>query len=465
MNRPFFWKCPWPILLAINLLPLLLSGQLQWSAHGGLQQSYTAQDLLPFGSDTLYYLANGDSTALLGKQWRLICLNPQGQPLWEKKYGNLGNDEAEAMDHFGDSLWVAGWRKRNDSLRAILTLLDRQGNVLLEKTTGRGDTSLQWVDLEVDTAGSIFLLGRFRAQSGAAMGACLARISRTGQLDWIRYSRESAEIIPQALCLVPPNRMAFTSDFQTPTRFDVQVQLWDAQGNFLRKQIVSNGYTRGGNAIDFEAPNTLVLGGEGASALSVNFDITLSMLDTNLQTLRDIFVRPGVPKNDAAFAMLVRRPGEYLFTGYQINPETDHTEMVVLIADSLGNTLYNTRYCPSASCIGAAVAVRGNYLWAAGSDFNSLPSLLLAQGTLSGLESTSPHSPTVLRLFPNPSIGGQFNLPDRAPRRGWAAMDAQGRPYAVMVEGSRLSIAGAKAGKYWLYHPDFGAPFSVLIAP
>ena len=49
----------------------------------------------------------------------------------------------------------------------------------------------------------------------------------------------------------------------------------DNQGHLVNRKIVSSGFTRGGNAIGVNSKGQIAIGGEGASALSVYFDITL----------------------------------------------------------------------------------------------------------------------------------------------------------------------------------------------
>ncbi len=436
--------------LFLILLCFQLSAQsANWKDFGPNQRLIASAKLCLDSTQNLYYSANGDTNHLPGKKWALYKIDPQGNVIWNKLYGGVGNYTASQILFNKDKLFVAGDKNWNDTDRAWVMILDTAGNVLQQNFFGSGDSVVLGQDIAINQNSELALLNQVRSQSGQPLGAQVLILDTNLNVLDRHLQLDTAEFVSHEICPLPFGGWVYTADYQQPTRFDILVTKIDARAQFVKRVIVSNGYTRGGNAIAMNDQHQIVIGGEGASAFSVSFDITLTRLDTNLNLISDVFVRPGVVKNDACFDMAISPYGTYLFTGYYIAPENGNTEMIVVESDSLGNRLHIDTYAKSSTCIGSGIICdnQGRF-YAAGSDFNLAPSLILASGMAKGLNTRKPKGLENLEFFPQPFQDELFVKGDFRPQE-WKLLDALGREYDFHYQEGKIK-ASLKPGYYFL---------------
>lgn len=436
--------------LFLLLLCLPLVGQTaSWSTFGPSNKLLASAKPCLDDSGNLYYLSNGDTTSVPGRKWNLYKLDPQGQVLWHNTYGGLGNFSASQIIFLNNKLFISGEKSLNDTDQAWVSILDTSGLVLQERFFGNGDTTFVGQDIAARGPNSLALLNQVRVNSNAPLGAQVLFLDSNLNIQGRHLQLDSFEFVAQEICPLPQGGWAYTSDYEIANRFDMLVSKVNNGGILSKRKIISNGYTRGGNAIGINSKGQIVIGGEGASAFSVFFDITLTILDTNLHVISDVYVQPGVPKNDACFDMAISPYDTYLFTGYQVDPENDNTEMIVVESDSMGNRLHIDEFSQSATCIGSGIVCdsQGQF-FAAGADFNQSPSLILARGSAKGLSLSSEINEVPIKVYPNPfqehlRIEGKFNPDD------WQIVDIKGRNYDYQYLAEKLSFE-AKSGLYLL---------------
>lgn len=452
---------PMRILILLLFCSTLHSQSAVWQNFGPNQSLETAAKLCLDPSGNIYYLANGDTNQYPGNKWQLYKLDPQGQVLWKKVYGTTGNYAASQIIFLHEKLFVAGERSWNDTNQAWVTVLDTAGVLLQEKRFGSGDTTLAGQDIAANPLNQIALLNQMRSQSGAEQSAQVLILDTALNILHRHVQIDSLSFVAQEIIALPSGGWAYTSDYELPTRFDYLVSKIDNQGHLDNRKIVSSGFTRGGNAIGVNSKGQIAIGGEGASALSVYFDITLTLLDTNLNVLSDVFVQPGVVKNDACFDMAITPYDTYLFTGYRIAPENGQTEMIVVESDSAGKQLFIDSHSSSPTCIGSGLICNDQgQFFAAGSDFNQAPSLILALGQAKGLQLKSNYLPPI-SAYPNPSKG-VFHISRNLNSSNWKVQNVLGQNIEFELNSKSLTIPGPP-GIYFLTSIKTGESLRLII--
>lgn len=436
------------LLCLLFCLPILAQNA-SWNTFGPVNKLLASAKPCLDDSGNIYYLSNGDTTLIPGRKWNLYKMNPQGQILWSNTYGSSGNFSASQIIFLNNKLYVSGEKSLNDTDQAWVSILDTSGQVLQQKFFGNGDTTFIGQDIAARGPNTIALLNQVRASSNDPLGAQVLFLDSNLNILGRHLQLDSLEFVAQEICALPLGGWVYTSDYAIANRFDMLVTKVRNDGQLAQRKIISNGYTRGGNAIGVNSKNQIVIGGEGASAFSVFFDITLTILDSNLNVLSDVYVRPGVPKNDACFDMTISPYDTYLFTGYQVNPENDNTDMIVVESDSSGNRLHLDKFSQSATCIGSGIVCdsQGRF-YAAGSDFNQAPSLILAIGNAKGLSSASVPGAPSIAVYPNPCEGDLW-IRGAFRQEEWQLLDLQGRTYPYKYENGRLSF-DSKSGVFIL---------------
>jgi hypothetical protein len=435
-----------------------------WQNFGPAQKFETAGKMCLDDTDHLYYLANGDSTQFTGTDWLLYKLDLQGNIIWRRLYGNTGNYIAAKVVFANDKLYVAGERTWNDTSRAWISVLDTSGNTLQTTFFGSGDTTVVGQDLYFDPIYGFALLNQIRSGNGAEQAVQVLLLDSNLNIKARHLQIDTLSFVGQAIIALPNGEWVYTSDLELPNRFDLLVTKIDQQGNFIKRLVVSSGFTRGGNALDLNSKGQIAIGGEGASAFSLSFDITLTILDNNLNLISDLYVLPGAIKNDACFEMIVSPFDTYIFSGYAISNENGLTQMIVAESDEFGKLLHIDRYSSSSVCIGSGIVCdsSGNF-FAAGSDFNSSPSLILARGQAKGLD-LKHHEFGNWSLFPNPSINGVFSLKNSdliLDKTNFILVNSQGVLVPFHFENEELQIIGPP-GAYFLTERKSGAHFKLI---
>lgn len=449
------------ILILLLIASLGYSQNAQWQNFGPTQQLETAAKLCLDPQGNSYVLSNGDTNLFRGSEWFLYKFNAQGQEEWRKQYGADGNYWAANILYINHKLYVAGEQLINDTARAWIEILDTAGQSLQRVVFGSGDSVVVGQDIAYRN-GRLGLLNQVRAVSGGIQGAQVLSLDTNLNLLSNHVYYDTASFVAQALVGLDQGKWVYTCDLEIANRFDLLVVKTDAQGGVEQKLLVSNGFTRGGNAIDIDSQGRIAIGGEGASALSVSFDITLTLLDTNLNLIRDVYVRPGVPQNDACFAMVCSPLGTYLFTGYQIAPESGDTRMIVAESDEFGNLLHLDSYGSSPACIGSGITVgpQGNFI-AVGSDFNLAPSLIMARGTAKGL-ALKPHPTSPLCFYPNPSHG-IFRWDGASGLNEYSLFNSFGQAVEFESAAGQLKIKEARPGLYFLQSRSNGKSYPLWV--
>lgn len=451
LRAPLLFACFWFFTV---------QGQTQWQMYGPQAKTEEAQDLCRAPSGSLYLLSSLDTNLWSGGDYGIYKLDSTGKQIWKRPYGQNGKVSAKAILFHQGHLYVAGGLDLNGKKQAFLSKIDSSGRLLWQRQYGRGDTLLQFLSMDSWPSGDLALLAQYGPDSTKAAAAMIARLDTGGQLIWRYFSQDSVDLVPHDLAVNDSGAVYIVADYERPNRFDLLVYHLNASGQFQAKKIISNGYTRGGNAIDINPKGQIAIGGEGATGLSVYFDITLSLLDQNLNLIRDVFVRPGVVKNDAAFGMTASAQGTYLFTGYRIEPENGTTEMIVVESDAQGQVLRQHNFCNNSTCIGARIISAGQQFWAIGNDFSAAPNLILARGINAGL-ALPPRSSTKISLYPQPNKG-RFVL-SQDPRGPVELTDAMGRRQTFHQHGRHFDAAHLPPGYYWLHLPSEGLHLPVVI--
>ncbi len=448
-------------ILLLLLTCNILAQSANWQNFGPNQRLETAAKLCLDSSNNIYFLANGDTNSFPGTKWQLYKLNPQGSIIWKKVYGQTGNYSAAQILYHNQKLYIAGERSWNDTDRAWIEVLDTSGSSIQHKFFGAGDTVVIGQDLAVNQQNQVALLNQIRVQSGANQGAQVLILDTNLNILARHLQTDTVDFVAHEIVGLAQGAWVYTSDYELPSRFDMLVSKISSNGQLQKRVVVSNGYTRGGNAIALNSKGQIVIGGEGASAFSVSFDITLTILDSNLNLLQDLYVRPGVPKNDACFDMAVTPYDTYLFTGYRIAPENGETEMIVVESDSLGNQLFIDNHSSSPTCIGSGIICdnQGNF-FAAGSDFNQAPSLILALGQAKGL-SLKNDQVSKVSVYPNPS-GQVFHIDGIHNQTDWEVYNVQGQAFDFAFKANQISIEGPN-GIYILKSRQTGSTIRLIL--
>lgn len=436
------------LLCLLFCLPILAQNA-SWNTFGPANKLLASGKPCVDDSGNIYYISNGDTTSVLGRKWNLYKIDPQGQILWTQTYGSLGDYSASQIIFHNKKLFVAGEKSLNDTDRAWVSIIDTSGTLLQQTFYGDGDTTLIGQDITARGPNDIALLCQMRPVSGMPLGAQVLFLDSNLSIYSRHVHTDSLDFIAQEICALPLGGWVYTSDYEIANRFDMLLTKVANDGQISSKKVISNGYTRGGNAIGLNSKAQIVVGGESASAFSVFFDITLTIVDTNLNVISDVYVRPGVPKNDACFDMAVSPYDTYLFTGYQINPENGSTEMIVVESDDSGQRLFLDKFSQSATCIGSGIVCdsQGQF-YAAGTDFSQSPSLILATGNAKGLSLERMNSLSTLKLYPNP-CNGKLWLEGDFKAAEWELLDLQGRSLDYEYQSGKLSF-DAKSGIYLL---------------
>lgn len=448
------------LLFLLLLSSSLFAQNATWKNFGPNQRLETAAKLCLDNAGNIYYIANGDTNQFPGSKWQLYKLDASGNVLWKKTYGSTGNFAAVQALYLDQKIFVVGERNWNDTTKAWVNILDTAGNVLKERFYGNGDTVLVGQDIALNNQNEIALLGQTIVQAGSPQGAQVLILDTALNVLHKHVQIDTNDFVAHEIVSLPTGGWVYTSDYEIANRFDFLVTKIDRRGNQVSRNLVSNGYTRGGNAIGLNSKGQVIIGGEGASAFSVAFDITLTVLDSNLNTIRDVFVRPGVVKNDACFDMAITPYDTYLFTGYHIDEENDNTKMIVVESDSLGNQLHIDTYGSSPSCIGSGLVcdANGNFV-ATGSDFNSAPSLIIALGQAKGLSLPNLELKPI-DVYPNPSKG-LFQLENPADITLQSVLNSAGQEVNFRLSKALLEIQEAP-GIYYLHFSN-GQVLSVMI--
>lgn len=452
--RPLF------LVAIVFTLTTQAQGQAQWQKYGPAAKAEEAQDLAQSPTGALYLLSTLDSNQWLGSDFGIYKLDSSGRQIWKHVYGQNGRVSANALYYHQHHLYVAGGLDINGQKKAFLSKIDSSGHLLWQKLYGQGDTIMQWLAIDAFPAGDLGLLAQYGPDSTKAAAALVARLDTAGVLKWRYFSQDTVDLVPHDIAISGSGHLYTVSDYEQPNRFDVLVHKVDPAGNFLAKKLITNGYTRGGNAIAIDRSGRIAIGGEGASALSVYFDITLSLLDSQLNLIRDVFVRPGVVKNDAAFGMTATDQGTFLYTGYRIAPENGNTEMIVVESDDLGQVLAQHNFCATNTCIGARIICNERSFWAIGNDFASSPSIILGKGQYQGLD-LNQHSTPPIQLYPQPS-SGYFEL-SLIPQGAVKIVDQMGRPVPFQRQGTRFAVPTLGSGYYSLILEAEGLSLPLLV--
>lgn len=447
----------------ILLLFLALQAQAQmatWKNFGPSQRMVTSAKPCVDNAGFIYYLANADTSQFPGTKWQLNKLDSQGNLLWSKTYGNTGNFTASQIAYRNQRFYVSGDRTWNDTTRAWLSILDSSGTILQQKYFGAGDTTVVGQDLAFNADGEIAFLTQIRVVRSAPSSGQVIILDTNLNVLHRHVQIDTVSMVTHEIMALPAGGWAYVADYELAQRFDVLVTKIANDGTFLKRTQVSNGYTRGGNAIDLNSKDQIVIGGEGASAFSVAFDITLSILDTNLNVLADVYVKPAATLNDACFDMAVTPYDTYLFTGYWISPENGDTEMIVVESDSAGNRIHIDRFGSSATCIGSGIIcdASGEFI-AAGTDFNQAPALIISIGQAKGLATEKFVQPN-LEIYPNPTQG-ILNVSGDFETEQWELVGPQGRLHPFHFEQSKINFEGP-SGIYILQNKNNQQSLKIL---
>ncbi len=301
-------------------------GNVIWSdSFGGERREYAVSSVLTPGNNLIvagYTTSYGSG----GKDIYIICLDNQGNLLWEKTYGGNGNDEASRIIASGENYFIAGttdsYGNGEEDIAAIL--INDEGGIIWEKYFG-GNRSDIAASASVCPNGDFVITGS-TGSFNSNRDIYLLRINADGEELFHKNYGETAnndwghDIITSGNDII----ICGKADILYQDLYSVFLMKTDASGHKLWEKRISEGsFYEQGNSIKEAVPGIYMISGMAKSATAGN-DIYFILADND----GNIIEKSVMGSESSEWISVVEKTGtnQILLSGY---------------SDSGGNGMYD----------------------------------------------------------------------------------------------------------------------------
>lgn len=173
------------------------SGQIIRSKNLGGNQDDELRDVVQTNNGQFILAGTTESDTQGKKDAWLVCIDENGEIIWEERYGSSGDDAFETLVYDPEQQLVTAFGYRNDQKSedlwgVQLAISPKRANVLNEQLTyGRGDYENVKAAI-INPEGKILLTGNHNRPKGHLF---LMQVNESGTQEWVRTYGKGEEIV------------------------------------------------------------------------------------------------------------------------------------------------------------------------------------------------------------------------------------------------------------------------------
>ncbi len=324
-------------LFYLSLSPL----QAQWLAlsfgDSLIGEKGIASHVMPDGS--LWMLGSAAGNVALVKIDTAGTISNLGQ--W---YGSAATEYPNNMVVQNGQLIIAGEVHQATGVDALIIIVDTAGNQISRTQYGLPNQSEQYYDIKATRDGGFIVTGFLAAPNGNSNDILVSKFDALYLQEWSKSYDYGLNEVGVAVVERPNGGYLIAADQAQPSsgNYNVQIVAIDGRGTEEWNTTISNPNNGGCKQMKLYQDQILIVG-EMSTSSSMAFDPYLVRLNLAGQIQWEGTL-PKSNRGDALFDLAIQNNNRYYLTGYSYNTATANTDMILLVVDSLGQTVEERYY-------------------------------------------------------------------------------------------------------------------------
>lgn len=274
----------------------------------------------------------------------LIRTDSLGNMIWSKSYGTPQPEEGRVCKQTPDGGFIISGYSNSSNLDAVLIKTDMNGILQWSKKYGGIGNDFAW-PLDITTAGEIYLAGWSSSTVyGGLYDAFVIKTNSTGDTLWTKMFGTSNEDYFRGLATTSDGGCIAVGETNGwSSNYDVNVVKLNSNGTTAWSKVL-------GNVLDIDYAWTVKQTSDGGYIVGGNSginsgtgDILLIKLDDTGNTIWSKMIGDGNLSLNTCRSIIETSAGNLLMSGYTGNGGGNE-EGIIMMLDSLGNTLWSNQY-------------------------------------------------------------------------------------------------------------------------